>query len=373
MRRFYLVFSLASSSLMAQMNPSAGLSSAASEPAYLLEDERNTIDIFSKISARVVNVSNLRYARVGFFSFDVTEVPVGTGSGFIWDDNGYIVTNYHVIQNSDRLTVSFKNGKTLPARIVGAEPRKDIAVIRVKPDGLQAFQALPLADTSRLQVGQKAVAIGSPFGLDQTLTKGVISAIGRSIPGVGGVQIRDMIQTDASINPGNSGGPLLDSRGYLIGMNTMIFSESGTSAGIGFAVPASTINRIVTQIIKNGRVIQVGIGIESFDSNINRQLSIEGAIIRSVAEGSAAAKAGLRGTHRTQTGEIILGDVIIGVEDKRVNSYDDLYNAFESFQVGETVRLSYVREGKKWVVPVQLIDENQKAKPQVKQQRRLQH
>ncbi|RYZ56591.1 MAG: trypsin-like serine protease [Proteobacteria bacterium] len=330
---------------------------------YLLEDERNTIDIFSRISARVVNVSNLRYARVGFFSFDVTEVPAGTGSGFIWDDNGYIVTNYHVIQNADRLTVSFKNGKTLPARIVGAEPRKDIAVIRVKLDGQHSFQSMPLADSSKLQVGQKAVAIGSPFGLDQTLTKGVISALGRSIPGVGGVQIRDMIQTDASINPGNSGGPLLDSRGYLLGMNTMIFSESGTSAGIGFAVPSSTINRIVTQIIKNGRVVQVGIGIEHFDSNINRQLNIEGVIVRAVTQGSSAATAGLRGTHRTRNGEIILGDVIVGVEDKKIRSYDDLYNAFESLQVGEKVRVSFIRDGKRVTASVLLIDENQKPKP----------
>ncbi|MBC7660042.1 MAG: trypsin-like peptidase domain-containing protein [Chitinophagaceae bacterium] len=340
------------------------LSPLAAEPPYLMEDERNTIDIFSRISGRVVNVSNLRYARVGFFSFDVTEVPVGTGSGFIWDDNGYIVTNFHVIQNADRITVSFKNGKTLPAKIVGAEPRKDIAVIRVKLDGAHSFHEMPLADSSKLQVGQKAVAIGSPFGLDQTLTKGVISALGRSIPGIGGVQIRDMIQTDASINPGNSGGPLLDSRGYLLGMNTMIFSESGTSAGIGFAVPSSTINRIVTQIIKNGRVIQVGIGIEQFDNNINRQLNIEGVIIRSVTEGLAAAKAGLHGTHRTRNGEIILGDVIVGVEDKVIRSFDDLYNAFESYQVGDTVRVSYMRDGKKKTVPIQLIDENQRLKGQ---------
>jgi S1-C subfamily serine protease len=344
----------------------AAAQSLAAPPAKdvdssLLEDERNTIDIFSRISARVVNVSNLRYARVGFFSFDVTEVPVGSGSGFIWDDNGYIVTNYHVIQEADRLTVSFKNGKSLPAKIVGAEPRKDIAVLRVKPEGLKGFQPMPLADSSRLQVGQKAVAIGSPFGLDQTLTKGVISALGRSIPGVGGVQIRDMIQTDASINPGNSGGPLLDSRGYLLGMNTMIYSESGSSAGIGFAVPSSTINRIVTQIIRTGRVVQVGIGIEHFDSTINRQLDIEGVIIRSVAAGSAAARAGVRGTHRTATGEIILGDVIVGVEDKRIRNYDDLYNAFETFQVGDTVKLTFIRDGKKRMVPVQLMDENVRA------------
>lgn len=333
---------------------------APAPEGYLLEDERNTIDIFTRLSERVVNVSNLRYARVGFFSFDVTEVPVGSGSGFIWDQNGYIVTNYHVIQNADRLTVSFKNGKSLPAKIVGAEPRKDIAVLRVKPEGLEGFQPMALADSSRLLVGQKAVAIGSPFGLDQTLTKGVISALGRSIPGVGGVQIRDMIQTDASINPGNSGGPLLDSRGYLLGMNTMIFSESGSSAGIGFAVPSATINRIVTQIIKTGRVVQNGIGIEHFDSTINRQLDIEGVIIRSVSPQSTAAKAGIHGTHRAATGEIILGDVIIAVEDKKIRNYDDLYNAFENFQVGESVKITFLREGRRMSASVQLMDENAK-------------
>lgn len=341
-----------------QANPLAAANPLPSPPNYLLEDERNTIDIFSRISERVVNVSNLRYARVGFFSFDVTEVPAGSGSGFIWDDNGYIVTNFHVIQGADRLTVSFKNGKTLAAKIVGAEPRKDIAVLRVKPEGLRGLQAMPLAESSKLQVGQKAVAIGSPFGLDQTLTQGVISALGRSIPGVGGVTIRDMIQTDASINPGNSGGPLLDSRGFLLGMNTMIFSESGSSAGIGFAVPSSTINRIVTQIIKNGRVVQVGIGIEHFDSMINRQLDIEGVIIRAVAQNSAAARAGIRGTSRLATGEIVLGDVIVGVEAMKIRNYDDLYNAFESFQVGETVKISFLRDGRRQTVPVQLIDEN---------------
>lgn len=344
---------------LAQTAPSAATTRlATSTEGYLLDDEKNTIDIFTRISARVVNVSNLRYARVGFFSFDVTEVPVGSGSGFIWDENGYIVTNYHVIQDADRLTVSFKNGKTLAAKIVGAEPRKDIAVIRVKPEGMKGLEAMPLADSTKLQVGQKAVAIGSPFGLDQTLTKGVISALGRSIPGVGGVQIRDMIQTDASINPGNSGGPLLDSRGYLLGMNTMIFSESGSSAGIGFAVPSSTINRIVTQIIKTGRVIQTGIGIEHFDSTINRQLDIEGVIVRSVVAGSTAAKAGIHGTHRTATGEIVLGDVIVGVEDKKIRNYDDLYNAFETFQVGESVKITFLREGRRMTASVQLMDEN---------------
>lgn len=328
----------------------------ATSTSNLLEDERNTIEIFEKLSPRVVNISNMRYARVGFFSFDVTEIPAGTGSGFIWNNEGYIVTNYHVVQDADRLTVSFKNGKTLPAKVVGLEPKKDIAVLRVKSDATKNVPNLPLADSQRLLVGQKAIAIGSPFGLDQTLTKGVISALGRSIPGIGGVTIKDMIQTDASINPGNSGGPLLDSRGSLLGMNTMIYSETGTSAGIGFAVPANTISRIVTQLIKSGRVIQPGIGVETFDNSVNRQLNIDGLIIRSVADGSPAAKAGLHGTHRTKNGDIILGDVIIGIEDKKVRSYDDLYNAVEGSQVGDTVKVTFIREGQKRTVPVQLID-----------------
>ncbi len=329
------------------------------ESNFLLANEKNTVDIFEKTSSRVVNVSNLRYARVGFFSFDVTEVPSGSGSGFVWDPEGYIVTNYHVIQDADRLTVSFKNGKTLPAKIVGAEPRKDIAVLKVKPDA--SFRALTrwsVADSSKIMVGQKAIAIGSPFGLDQTLTEGVVSALGRSIPGVGGVTIKDMIQTDASINPGNSGGPLIDSRGFLLGMNTMIYSESGASAGIGFAVPATTISRIVTQIIKNGRVIQAGLGIESFDSSVNRQLNIEGIIIRSISDGSGAARAGLRGTHRTRNGDIILGDIIVAIDEKKIKTYDDLYNTLENYQVTDTVKVTFIREGKKRVLPVELMDVN---------------
>ncbi|WP_141733649.1 S1C family serine protease [Oligoflexus tunisiensis] len=325
---------------------------------YLLPSERNTIEVFERTSARVVNVSNLRYARVGFFSFDVTEVPAGTGSGFIWDNDGTIVTNFHVIQDADRITISFKNGKSLPAKVVGFDQRKDIAVLRVKPEATRSMSRFPLADSSRIFVGQKAIAIGSPFGLDQTLTEGVVSALGRSIPGFGGNTIRDMIQTDASINPGNSGGPLLDSRGYLLGMNTMIFSESGASQGIGFALPANTINRIVTQIIKNGRVIQPSLGFEPFDSSINRQLNIEGVIIRVVADGGGAARAGLRGTHRTRNGDIILGDIIIGVDDKKIRSFDDLLNTLDSYQVGDTVKVTFIREGKRRSLPVQLVDMN---------------
>ncbi len=356
-----LAFSIPAGSAAGQ-SPAASVpvpsASAAEEAAYLLPSERNTVEIFEKISGRVVNVSNLRYARVGFFSFDVTEVPAGTGSGFIWDSDGTIVTNFHVIQDADRITVSFKNGKTLPAKIVGFEQRKDIAVLRVKPEFTKNMGRIPLADSSRIMVGQKAIAIGSPFGLDQTLTEGVVSALGRSIPGFGGTTIRDMIQTDASINPGNSGGPLLDSRGYLLGMNTMIFSESGGSSGIGFALPANTINRIVSQIIKNGRAVQPSLGFEAFDSSINRQLNIEGVIIRVVTEGGGAARAGLRGTHRTRNGDIILGDIIVGIEDKKIRTFDDMLNTLDTYQVGDSVKVSFVREGKKRTVPVQLVDMN---------------
>ncbi len=343
---------------MAQAQSVAVQTQIADDYSHLLPSERNTIEIFEKISSRVVNVSNLRYARVGFFSFDVTEVPAGTGSGFVWDSDGTIVTNFHVIQDADRITVSFKNGKSLPAKLVGFDQRKDIAVLRVKVDTLRNIGKILMADSSKILVGQKAIAIGSPFGLDQTLTEGVISALGRSIPGFGGTTIRDMIQTDASINPGNSGGPLLDSRGYLLGMNTMIFSESGSSAGIGFALPANTINRIVTQIIKSGRVVQPSLGFEAFDSSINRQLNLEGVIIRVITEGSGAARAGLRGTHRTRNGDIILGDIIVAIEDKKIRNIDDLQTTLEAFQVGDQVKVTFVREGKKRSLPVQLMDFN---------------
>lgn len=324
-------------------------------PDYLLPDEVNTIRLFHDHAPAVVNINSMRVQRY-LFSFDTTEVPAGTGTGFIWNRDGYIVTNFHVIQDASKITVSFKDGKTARAKIVGTEPRKDVAVLKVAlPSGLE-FTPFNISNSNELLVGQKAVAIGSPFGLDQTVTTGIISALGRSIVGVGRVTIRDMIQTDASINPGNSGGPLLDSRGHLIGMNTMIYSQSGQSAGIGFAVPANTIARTVGDIIKYGRVKQPGIGISSFSDNVPRRLGLKGVLISEVFEGSPAAKAGMRGTVRNSSGDIILGDLIIRVDDMKIETYDDLYIAFDKKKIGDEVEVTYVRDRRKMSARMKLVD-----------------
>ncbi len=324
-------------------------------PPYLMPDEVNTIKLFQKYSSSVVNINSMRVQRY-LFSFDTTEVPAGTGTGFIWNSDGHIVTNFHVIQDANQIIVSFKNGQTAKASVVGVEPSKDIAVLKTEfPKNLEV-SPLSLSDSNKLLVGQKVVAIGSPFGLDQTVTTGIISALGRSIVGVGNVTIRDMIQTDASINPGNSGGPLLDSRGFLLGMNTMIYSQSGSSAGVGFAVPANTIVRTVNDIIKYGRVKQPGIGISFFDDSVTRRLGMRGVLIKEVAENGPAEKAGMRGTMRNRYGEILIGDLIVAVDGAKIATYDDLYLVFDQKKIGDEVTVTIVRNRKQIDLKIKLID-----------------
>ena len=322
----------------------------------LLEHEKNTISIFKSRSSFVVNVSNRQYTRLDFFSQNVTEVPAGSGSGFIWDEKGHVVTNFHVIKGADRLLVSFGDGTNVPAKLIGKEPRKDIAVLKIEGKHPKKFSKIPLADSTELLVGQKTVAIGSPFGFDQTLTTGVISATGRSILGIGGVSIRDMIQTDASINPGNSGGPLLDSRGQLIGMNTMIYSKSGSSSGVGFAVPSNTIKRVVDQLIQYGKVRQPGFGAELFSDTITKQLGIRGVIIKSLLPGGNGARAGLKGTRRDKWGDVILGDIIVEVDDQKINNFDDLYNSLENKKIGLQVKVKVIRKDQFMTFTIPLMD-----------------
>ncbi len=312
----------------------------------LMPSERNTIDIFRRRSPLVAFIHNLRHYQ-SLFSWNITEVPRGTGSGFVWDNDGHIVTNYHVVAEADRIAVTLKDGKSYQAKLIGAEPRKDIAVLKVdlETEYEITFSQL-LTDSTHLIVGQAAIAIGNPFGLDYTLTTGVISALGRTIPSVGGVTIRDMIQTDAAINPGNSGGPLLDSRGNLIGMNTAIYSQSGASAGIGFAVPSNTINRIVTQIIEHGRVIQPGIGVMPLDDRITAYFGVRGVIVREVVPGSPAEQAGLTGIQRDAHGNVVVGDIIIGIDDTEIANYDDLYNILDKKKIGDRVRVKVRRNGR---------------------------
>ncbi len=311
------------------------------------EDEANTIAVFQNTAPATVFVTQHTLV-MDRFRGQASEVESGSGSGFVWDKAGHIVTNYHVVANARRLTVTLQDQKVFNADLVGVEPRRDIAVLKITApvESLTVVKVLP--KTQLLQVGQKVVAIGNPFGLDHTLTTGVISALGREMKGVGGVTIPDMIQTDAAINPGNSGGPLLDSSGQLIGMNTAIFSPSGASAGIGFAVPVSAVARIVPQIIRTGRAEQVGLGVQ-IDPNgrVERRIGIRGVVVLNVVEGGPAEKAGLQGIRQTDTGPE-LGDVIVQIAAAKIQTYDDLYNELDRHSAGETVEIT-VQRGEKLV------------------------
>lgn len=310
-----------------------------------IEDEKNTISVFRNAADATVFVTQKARMVVDYYG-NTEEVAAGSGSGFVWDKEGHIVTNYHVVAdglgNRGSFTVTFQNQKVYNAKVVGVEPRKDIAVLKIDAPA-EALQPVKVPSDFRLEVGQKTIAIGNPFGLDHSLTTGVISALGRQVMGAGNVTIRDMVQTDAAINPGNSGGPLLDSSGQLIGMNTMIFSKSGSSAGIGFAVPVSTIAKIVPQIVKSGKAEQVGIGVGLFPAGFERRLGIEGVLIKNVSPNGPAAKAGLRGTKKGNDGEIILGDVITAVDGQKVKDFDDLYNAIDKHSAGEKVDVTIKR------------------------------
>jgi S1-C subfamily serine protease len=261
------------------------------------------------------------------------------------------------VRGGDAFMVTLKDQTQLEAKVVGVEPRKDIAVLKVAK-GSEKLVPLPVGRSETLQVGQKAIAIGNPFGLDETVTTGIVSATGRQVMGIGGVTIHDMIQTDAAINPGNSGGPMLDSDGKLIGMNTMIYSESGANAGIGFAVPVAFIRRIVPQLIKFGHTIQPGIGVVVLPEPQKYQLlgDMDGVVVRDVAPGSPAAKSGVRGIRRDRTGRYVMGDIIVGIDDKKIKDYDDLYNTLDQFKVGDRVTLKTLRDGKKRSYKLDLIN-----------------
>lgn len=324
----------------------------------LLPDERNTVDIFHKSASKVVYVHRL--ANVTNHSLQKMHVPAGAGSGIIWDDKGHIVTNYHVIKGADDLSITLGN-MTVPAKVIGAEPRKDIAVLKVKsPQALSyliSYKPFEIVHVNDLIVGQKAIAIGNPFGLDHSLSKGVISALGRKVPGIGGVTIHNMIQTDTPINPGNSGGPLLNSAGQLIGLNTMIYSRSGSSAGIGFAVPADDIEKIVTQIIGHGRVVLSGIGIQRVDPSVAKKLGVKkGILIAEVLPNTPAAHVKLKGTHRDPWGHIVMGDVIVALNAHPVPDYDVLYNLLTEIKVGQEVTVSIQRGNKQMDVKMKTID-----------------
>lgn len=332
----------------------ATVTSLTAQPSenMLLEDERNTIGVFQDASLSVVFITN-KALRRDFFSTNVFEVPQGSGSGFMWDTKGHIVTNYHVVQGASALSVTLYDNSSYDAEFIGGEPSKDIAVLKI--DATRSKLHPVVVGTSEgLRVGQKVIAIGNPFGLDQTLTTGVVSALGREIKAVNNRTIQGVIQTDAAINPGNSGGPLLNSRGELIGINTAIYSTSGASAGIGFAVPANIVRRVVPQLIEYGKVIRPGLGVEIVQDYVARRWGIEGAIIARVVRGGAAARAGLKGLSENLWGEYRLGDIIIGVNDRAVKSFDDLGNELEKYQVGDVVNVKILRGKSEQTVRVTL-------------------
>jgi S1-C subfamily serine protease len=307
----------------------------------LTNDEQKTIDLFKATSPSVVFISSIEVRR-GLFSLNIYEMPRGTGSGFIWDTGGRIVTNFHVIEDASRVEVTLSDNTTWKAVLVGVAPDKDLAVLQISAPASR-MQPISLGDSESLLVGQKVFAIGNPFGLDHTLTAGIVSALGREIKAVTGRTIQDVIQTDAAINPGNSGGPLLDSSGRLVGVNTAIYSPTGSNAGIGFAVPVATVNRVVPQIIKYGKVIKPGLGVILASRGIAEQLGIKGALVINVQPGSNAEKAGIRGTTQLPGG-IVLGDIIIAVAGNKIEDYDDLRNELDRYKVGDTVILIIIRD-----------------------------
>jgi S1-C subfamily serine protease len=317
----------------------------------LAQDERSTVELFQRTSPAVVYITTV--ARRGVGLFDVMEVPQGTGSGFLWDADGHVVTNFHVIQGASGARVTLHDGSEWAAVLVGTAPDQDLAVLQIRAAD-RKLTPIMVGASRDLRVGQKVFAIGNPFGLDFTLTTGIVSALGRTIPALTGRRIEDVIQTDAAINPGNSGGPLLDSAGRLIGVNTQIASPSGTSAGIGFAVPVDTVNRVVPQLLEHGKIVRPRLGIVPAQEWVLRRAGVEGVLILQVAEGSGAAKAGLRGTKRDDQGALVLGDVIQSIDGHPVGSLDDVYAQLERFKAGDTVPVGILRNGEAQSVDVTL-------------------
>jgi S1-C subfamily serine protease len=314
--------------------------------------EKSTIAVFREASPSVVHITVIAVQR-DLFTLNLYQIPEGTGSGFVWDNSGNIITNFHVIQNADAAQVTLADQSTWKARRVGVAPDKDLAVLRIDAPA-NKLRAIPVGTSKDLQVGQSVFAIGNPFGLDQSLTTGVISALGREIESVTRRPIQGVIQTDAAINPGNSGGPLLDSAGRLIGVNTAIYSPSGASAGIGFAIPVDTVNRIVPELIRSGKVTRPGMGIQIAEDQIAERLGVTGVLVVDVAQGSAAAKAGLRPTRREASGRVKLGDVITSIDGKKIESANELFLALEKYKIGDSINVSLLREGKAVQVKVTL-------------------
>jgi S1-C subfamily serine protease len=327
----------------------------------LAEDEKATIALFKQASKAVVHINTSEVGR-NFFTSNEMEVELGSGSGFLWDENGNVVTNFHVIENADRFKVTLADQSTWDAVEIGRAPDRDVAVVRINAPASR-LQPLLIGTSKDLEVGQKVFAIGNPFGLDQTLTTGIISGLGRHIKSRTGRVIDGVIQTDAAINPGNSGGPILDSRGRLIGMNTAIYSPSGASAGIGFAIPVDTLQRVVPEILRHGRVVRPSLEAQFFADTLPRRMGITGVIIARVNRDGAAAKAGLRPTRPSSGDDPLWGDLIVAVDGKPVETVEELLTALEKHSVGDQAQLTIIRglgtrQEQKLQVPVTLAAES---------------
>ena len=317
-------------------------------------DERSTIALFRTASASVAFITT-QTRRIDFWTRNILEVPQGTGSGFVWDEDGHIVTNFHVVQDATSAEVTLGE-KAYDASLVGTAPDHDLAVLKINAPR-DKLVPIHIGTSDDIQVGQKVFAIGNPFGLDHTLTTGIVSALGRTITSVTNRPIDGAIQTDAAINPGNSGGPLLDSGGRLIGVNTAIYSPSGASAGVGFAIPVDTVNRIVPQLIAHGRVPRPYLGVSLDDrlsAVVTRRLGVEGVLLRDVEPNSPAASVGLRGTHLGRGSSIVPGDIVQEIDGRKVRTSDDLLGRLGNAKPGDTVTLLILRDGQPLKVIVRL-------------------
>ena len=338
------MFAIMPSSLLAQ-----------DQERFLDREEQANVNVFRQSSPSVVNISTQRAVRsqVGDVTLNVGRIPKGTGSGFLWDDEGHVVTNYHVVRGSDFVQVKLADGTEWEAEVLGTAPEFDIAVLKIEAS---ADLLLPLATgrSDNLEVGQKVYAIGNPFGLDQTLTTGIVSGLGREIDSQSGDSIRGVIQTDAAINPGNSGGPLLDSRGRLIGVNTAILSRSGTSAGVGFAVPVNTVRATVPLLISGKMVDRGFLGLSLAPMQISRQATDEGVLILGVAEGSPAAGVNIRSTQSAEEGQTMWGDILISLNGNRITDSESLLVRLQELHAGDEVVLGIKRGEEYTRIPVRL-------------------
>ena len=318
----------------------------------LSAEELKTITVFERASKSVAYITNTAIRR-DFWSLNTFEVPQGSGSGFIWDTQGHIVTNFHVVYGAHSIQVILDDQSTHDARVIGVDPDHDLAVLQITAERRQ-LHPLKIGNSQTLRVGQHVLAIGNPFGLDHTLTTGVVSALGRSIKSINERTIEGVIQTDAAINPGNSGGPLLNSSGQLIGVNTQIMSPSGAFSGIGFAVPVNTVKRIVPQLIQHGKVIRPGLGISLIPDSIANRWGISGIVIARVQPGSVAAKAGLKSLEQLRSGRIRIGDVIVSIDGEAVQNYDDLATILDRHNVGDRIKLGVRRNKKERTLRIKL-------------------